>query len=172
MCCVNLWCTFGKARVVLHGDGVFDPFCASMKEKYHAFSISFHLHIKMTSLMKKSDIYLSFVIIRNNKDMEKKRTNTTDVTEDVQVDVTEDETASVTENVTTPVCCDTVAFRYESDKYDNVEKPSVTTGVTGYATEYVTANVTSHLTANVTTFVTRKEETKLKRSSCDLAEVI
>ena len=164
MCCVNLWCTFGKARVVLHGDGVFDPFCASMKEKYHAFSISFHLHIKMTSLMKKSDIYLSFVIIRNNKDMEKKRTNTTDVTED--------ETASVTENVTTPVCCDTVAFRYESDKYDNVEKPSVTTGVTGYATEYVTANVTSHLTANVTTFVTRKEETKLKRSSCDLAEVI
>ena len=159
-----------------------------MKEKYHAFSISFHLHIKMTSLMKKSDIYLSFVIIRNNKDMEKKRTNTTDVTEDVQVDVTEDvqvdvtedvqvdvtedETASVTENVTTPVCCDTVAFRYESDKYDNVEKPSVTTGVTGYATEYVTANVTSHLTANVTTFVTRKEETKLKRSSCDLAEVI
>ena len=126
----------------------------------------------MTSLMKKSDIYLSFVIIRNNKDMEKKRTNTTDVTEDVQVDVTEDETASVTENVTTPVCCDTVAFRYESDKYDNVEKPSVTTGVTGYATEYVTANVTSHLTANVTTFVTRKEETKLKRSSCDLAEVI
>ena len=78
-----------------------------------------------------------------------------DVTEDVQADVTEDETASVTENVTTPVCCDSVTFRYESDKYDNVENPSVTIGVTGY--------VTSYLTANVTTFVTSKEEKKQKK---------
>ncbi|MBR6981563.1 MAG: helix-turn-helix domain-containing protein [Prevotella sp.] len=78
-----------------------------------------------------------------------------DVTGDVQACVTEDETACVTENVTTPACCDTAAFRYESDKYDNVENPSVTIGVTGY--------VTSYLTANVATFVTSKEEKKQKK---------
>ena len=82
-----------------------------------------------------------------------------DVTRDVQADVTGDETACVTENVSTPVCCDTAAFHYESDKYGNVENPSETTGVTGYATDYVT----DYVTANVTTFATRKEETKQKK---------
>ena len=77
------------------------------------------------------------------------------VTACVTADVTGDETACVTEDVTTPICCDTVAFRYESDKYDNVRNPFGTTGVTGYATDQVTANVT--------TFVTRKEETKQKK---------